>query len=795
MNKFPSKPDKIKELSFGALWSVFDQISRQPDAGEIICVLDALDESDPAGLNTFVDYLDDYINAEPRTPGAKFIITTRGYPQIVNLFRGFSSSRVHLDGDNDEEKTQIQEEINLVMIDRLKRLKDEKPELGKGSLRAIEDGIRSVGQEQKTYLWMHLMFNYILAEADCTSVKDWEELFRTPLKTVNQVYEKLLQAVEEASKERVRTLLALILSAKRHLTISELSTAVGTRISRLKSQNFRLEDVLEGQEFKYWALRQCGSFINIYDGKAYLIHQTAKEFLLGTDGSDLDQWQGSMTEQDTHRYMAESCISLLSLGEFRETQFIDTVKDLSRPRLPWYEVKDKVKILGHFTEYAAVNWLRHYNKCQRSDSSANEIKDIGGQFVTPYISLFTQKGPRRLGHAISQADLDQAWYFLMLASEPAEIFRGDWGSYLESDIGIFRNLSPESLNVSRLACLFNHHRLLKHCLEEPFKDLTPEVDDFVIGDSSKSCWALPHFAAFGGSPLCLQYLQEKTYNLDLQDVQGQTPLHQAMSGNHEQAIKTLLNFGTSKDTVDSAGRIPIVLGMLREGSCSWIEQYVSELEGDRDGMGSLLFSAARAEIPMTGSSMKIRSLKKMLELHWWPEHYVKSLEDLSPLHFLCQRGADISFRDENDLTALHISAEKASRIFNTIYLLQDGRVDVNAVDKCGNTPLHTAAAAGNAYGVQFLMMKGADVNCRGENGNTPLDMARKHAHHEVAEYFLKAHANSDIIKSEWQRQRVLEDSPNQDNVYDWIMFQEGDISHLNQLMKVFHRFNELYSVT
>ncbi|KAK1841879.1 ankyrin repeat protein [Colletotrichum chrysophilum] len=294
-------PDDLNKVTeFQTVWRVFAHISRRLGDKQIICVLDAFDESASKHRKDFLSCLEQYVLGKYGPPQAKFIVTTRVYPEIISLFDSLSSNMIHLEGENDEEKDQIQKEINLVMNARLQLLVIEMPKLGQRTLEVIREGMTRRGQEQRTYLWMHLMFEFIRKGANFPTLEKWRELFRKTPKDINQVYERLLQRVALESKEAVRTLLALILAAERPLTITELSTAVSARTSRLESQDFKLDDVLVETEFKDWILKQCGSFITFHDRKAYLFHQTAKEFLLGDGEGSPGAWQGSMTQHGIH---------------------------------------------------------------------------------------------------------------------------------------------------------------------------------------------------------------------------------------------------------------------------------------------------------------------------------------------------------------------------------------------------------------------------------------------------------------------------------------------------------------
>ena len=51
---------------------------------------------------------------------------------------------------------------------------------------------------------------------------------------------------------------------------------------------------------------------------------------------------------------------------------------------------------------------------------------------------------------------------------------------------------------------------------------------------------------------------------------------------------------------------------------------------------------------------------------------------------------------------------------------------VNPRDQEGNTPLHLAAKGGHDGTVRILLSDGADATIRNNAGQTPLDLAKKH---------------------------------------------------------------------
>jgi len=96
---------------------------------------------------------------------------------------------------------------------------------------------------------------------------------------------------------------------------------------------------------------------------------------------------------------------------------------------------------------------------------------------------------------------------------------------------------------------------------------------------------------------------------------------------------------------------------------------------------------------------------------------VKDKEDSrSPLHWV----ALLKEFDEN----IPKSKEMIEKTIEAAGLLLGAKADINAKDKRGETPLHSAAFLGNIRMVEFLVLKGADINAKDKDGYTPLSMVK-----------------------------------------------------------------------
>jgi ankyrin repeat protein len=112
--------------------------------------------------------------------------------------------------------------------------------------------------------------------------------------------------------------------------------------------------------------------------------------------------------------------------------------------------------------------------------------------------------------------------------------------------------------------------------------------------------------------------------------------------------------------------------------------------------------------------------------------------DVEMIELLAEFGADPSLNATAGITPLMAAAQvactgtcafqeggnvadrdKVAAAFRTVKAIFDLGVDVNAVNKSGQTAMHIAAFTGSEPVVQFLAEHGADVNIRDNSGETP----------------------------------------------------------------------------
>ncbi|KAJ6028169.1 hypothetical protein N7540_003745 [Penicillium herquei] len=364
-----------------SLWDIFKRIiDRKTLRMNVTCVLDALDECQRSDRIRLVERIKVLIDGnrnvaqnrtEPTTRKIRFLITTRGYPDIMSLFRNFSQDLIHLAGENKKEVDEIQAEISLVVDFRLNQLamgknirKDRKEMLRK---RLIEKG-----GEQRTYLWVRLVFEVL--EANLRDQKFiWNRLVNTLPQSAHSAYEKLLARVRQDERDRVTMLLKMMIAALRPLSLRTAALLLDVRDFADNTNEFLdapgiepgVELDLESTEsFKAWVIGTCGIFVTIYDENLFFIHQTVKEFLLAPDdavSSNSHEFQHSITERDAHKVMTENCLLVWKYGR----------------------LADNEESYRYCLTYAA----HHFREAQRFNSKGNgeiTIQDIDDRFWDIY---------------------------------------------------------------------------------------------------------------------------------------------------------------------------------------------------------------------------------------------------------------------------------------------------------------------------------------------------------------------------------------------------------------------------
>ncbi|RYO81906.1 hypothetical protein DL762_006888 [Monosporascus cannonballus] len=336
--------------NFFELWRILVECARSPDTGEIICILDALDECDESSGKQFIHELRKlYCEADQLSHSSlklKFLITSRPYDNLEASFGTFSGTTTYLRFDGDDKSDQISREINLV-IDA--RVQDIATGFTAEDQQKISERLKSM--EHPTYLWLYLTFDIIKkSPSQYGRLSDVEELLSNLPPGVSDAYEKILS--RSPDRRRTEILLQIMLAAARPLTLDEASVALTLALSEQIASHAALESKLWPRDnFESVVKNLCGLFVNVYGSKLSFIHQTAREFLTAAPEPNM-KWKGCFNLPGSHSTISRCCLDYLLLPDLPTQARDDSTNDKKYP----------------FIKYAAAYWPSHYVSQEAADA-------------------------------------------------------------------------------------------------------------------------------------------------------------------------------------------------------------------------------------------------------------------------------------------------------------------------------------------------------------------------------------------------------------------------------------------
>lgn len=317
--QFDVNGSKLPEL-FEAQWEILINATADPEAGEVLCILDALDECQDGERETLIAavsrfYHDVVLDGKPKS-SLKFLVTSRPYHHIERRFKDLTLKipTIRLAGEDDKESKLIRQEIDLVIKERVQKIAIDL-ELSNAVRSSLESGLLDI--EHRTYLRVHLIFDVIENSLTRTS-KGLRELVRTLPDTVDKVYTAILE--RSTDKILARKLLHIVVAAVRPLTLQEMNVALAIQEGDTSYEDLDLEPQTW---FPTKVKNLCGLFVSVINSKIYLIHQTAKEFLMiekscvePLNRAVLGNWKKSLEPSESNLILAKACIWYLLFDVF-----------------------------------------------------------------------------------------------------------------------------------------------------------------------------------------------------------------------------------------------------------------------------------------------------------------------------------------------------------------------------------------------------------------------------------------------------------------------------------------------
>ncbi|CEO61082.1 Putative Ankyrin repeat protein [Penicillium brasilianum] len=353
------------------LWRIFVTAASAEASCKTICIFDALDECrnvDQGRLIRKLDLFQRQLSSSTQDTYLKFLVTSRPYDYIQNHFRAISNSFSHLHLKGEENNDQIHKEIDIVVKLRVNELA-ETTALSPDVTQRLERQLLQM--EHRTYLWLHLAMDDIRSTFE-DSLRPAEESIRMVPPSVNEAYESILRRVPSSQWDIVRKTLQIIVAARRPLTTVEMAMALGIAIfpqSRTAAEA-RLDSSLIVKKLR----RLCGLFVFINNSKIYLIHQTAREFLIAKSSSTNVGLAYPWRLSDAEDQMARICLRYLLME--------DLVRDNDR----------LCSSTQDFMDYSAVHWPYHVRQMdlasyQKAANRVHRLYDMDGKLFSLWFPI------------------------------------------------------------------------------------------------------------------------------------------------------------------------------------------------------------------------------------------------------------------------------------------------------------------------------------------------------------------------------------------------------------------------
>ena len=647
------------------LWNIFLNVAGDESAGDIIVVVDALDECVEADFFDLVRKIDEQFRRNGDGGRLKYILTCRPYAEIISQFYDLAKKFPNIRIPGEDESDVICQEVNLVIKHRINQFAERRsvsPEIKEYLAK------RLLGVTHRTYLWAHLVFEYLEERDFKRTEKGLDSTISSLPNTVNEAYERILQKSKDY--RAVRKALCLILAAITPLTVTEMNIAINIEDTTNSVHDIDMEsDDNFQQRLRSW----CGLFISIHHSKVYFIHQTAREFLLSKLAAFADvpasaeSWCHSITFEQAHYQMASSSIRYLNL-----VKTMDDDKDL-------------------FLRYSGVHWGVHFHHAH---------PQLNDSLVPLAQNLYLQTTKRHFW-----IERHCAYGYLPEPLLEEELNMSCIASYLGHDIivQIFLELEIDTKYSGGWAPLQSaasagRGTIVKLILEYDAK-ANPRDQTYGITPFMWAVDGVRHGVFDEDRELAMKILLVDGIDINERcDEDNHTALHLAVCHHSESMVKFLLDNGADTETSNEEWT-PLTLSVHRG------ELGISKLLLEHGAQPNRHCPDGRT--PLSNAADK------------W---------NASILSLLLSYGAEADMRDKDSHGRTPLISAAASLDFdnsNSIKLLLDNGADVNGRDAYGQTPLFHAASYGCLANVEVLLARGAKIGIKDKKRRSVLNWALK----------------------------------------------------------------------
>ncbi|PWW71784.1 hypothetical protein C7212DRAFT_366950 [Tuber magnatum] len=327
------------------LWDILIEAVAEGVCGDVICMVDALDECEEVTLAPFIRHVNRLPGSQHSNIPLKFIVTSRPYHKIEREL-GARATTIRLKGEDAVDATTA--DVTRVIDDGIKELEVvwENP----GGLEYLRNLLKS--SADRTFLWVSLVLE-ILKDSEDDSQVEFTNIVSASPPDLAEFYTKILD--KSAKPVKAQRILHIVVGAARPLTLVEMNTAL-----TITQDHRSMRDIQRGlyRSPEKTIKSLCGLFVRIIDSKVYLVHQTAREFLIKGMLPGRGRWQYTLHAVDSNFILADICTAYLALQDFENDPL--AMDALGNPGSASRKAVDNYAQKYALIDYAATHWAGHF---------------------------------------------------------------------------------------------------------------------------------------------------------------------------------------------------------------------------------------------------------------------------------------------------------------------------------------------------------------------------------------------------------------------------------------------------
>ena len=789
--------------SFHGLWRVFDAIVKDPEAGEVFCLIDALDECDKELRQSFLsNFTELFTSLQNKISTFRFIVTSRRESDIEELFSAASPAIQNLQVDSRRVNDDLSKFIDF-KVDKLSEKKGYRPKQKDRIKRALTE------KAGGTFLYVSLVVQDL--EKVTISENITKKLENLPL-GLNDVYDRILSQINADCEETAKLVLRWVAVARRPLTVDELAMARAVGAEECEGSIMPPEDLLDELKDGFKCCEPL-VYIDTENNTVNLIHQSAKDYLLSTylqGNRDLSRYH--IVTDRTNLLVFQTCWTYLGLEEFKNgTMLVE--RDEDHRLEEQYRYFSKRVLKGHcFLQYAIKEWRKHALVASLALITGNgfgkenldklpTLRDIwllkaaadGQEVVVQWLlnncaELNSEDKSGKTPLSLAAAKGHEAVVKLLLSRDDVAADSPDeddwtplfWAAMNGHEAVVKLLLSRDDVAADSQqeggrtplswAAANGHEAVVKLLLGR---------DDVAVDSRNDDGWTPLSLAAENGHKAVVKLLLGRDdVAADSRDEDGRTPLFWAAVNGHEAVVKLLLSRDVEADPKDKYGRTPLSSAAAK-GHEAVVKLLISRDDvaadpQDEHGRTPLFRAAVNGHeavvklllsrdveadpkvehgTPLSSATLSGHEAEVKLLLSQDTEADPKDADSRTPLSWaaangheavvklLLSRGVEADPKEKHGRTPLSWAAANGHEAVVKLLLSRD--VEADPKDRRSRTPLSWAAANGHEAVVKLLLSRDVEADPKGKHGWTPIFWAARNGHKAVVKLLLSRDVEAD----------------------------------------------------